>query len=120
MNIKGLVGRSFEVRGTVVALHAFLLAVLVVFSVPAHAAGDRGIVSRVPASYPELAKRMKISGQVKVEATVDADGKVTAVKTISGNRMLSAAAEDAVKKWKFEAGPGVGTTEVDVNFALAN
>jgi TonB family protein len=120
MNIRGFGERSFEVRGTAVAIHTFVLALLIALSVPAHAAGDRGIVSRVPPAYPELAKRMKISGQVKVEATVDAEGRVTAVKTISGNRMLSAAAEDAVKKWKFESGAGAGTTDVDVNFALGN
>jgi TonB family protein len=111
----------FGVRSTAVTLlHTVLLALLIAFSVPAHAAGDRTIVSRVPPAYPELAKRMKISGMVKVEATVDADGKVTSVKTLSGNRMLSPAAEDAVKRWKFESGQGAGTTEVDVNFALAN
>lgn len=121
MTIVSSAGRKFGVRGVVVALlHSLSLALLIAVSVPAHAAGDRAIVSRVPPAYPELAKRMKISGQVKVEATIDPDGKVTAVKTLSGNRMLAPAAEDAVKRWKFEAGSGVGTTEVEVNFALAN
>jgi len=91
---------------------------LLVFSAPAHAVGDRSVVSRVPPLYPELAKRMKISGQVKVEATVDENGKVTAVKTLSGSKMLAPAAEDAVKKWKFESGAGTGTAEVDVIFSL--
>jgi outer membrane biosynthesis protein TonB len=49
---------------------------------------------------------------------VDADGKVTDVKPVSGNRMLSVAAEDAVRRWKFESGAGVATVEVSVNFAL--
>ena len=121
MTIVSFVGRKFGVRGAaVVLLHSLSLALLIAIAVPAHAAGDRAILSRVPPSYPELAKRMKITGQVKVEATIDPDGKVTSVKTLSGNRMLAPAAEDAVKRWKFEAGSGVGTTEVEVNFALAN
>ena len=121
MNVARFGERNRVVRGTAVAmLHTILFVLLITFAVPAHAAGDRAIVSRFPPTYPELAKRMKIAGQVKVEATVDAEGKVTAVKTISGYRMLSPAAEDAVKRWKFESGSGVGTTEVDVNFALGN
>jgi TonB family protein len=92
---------------------------LLLLPISAHAGGDRAIKSRVPPSYPELAKRMKITGMVKLEATVDAEGKVTAVKTIEGNRMLSQAAEDAVHKWKFAPGDGVETVPVEVNFALA-
>jgi TonB family protein len=116
---KGKHARAMR-RGSVAILHALVLAMVFAFSAPAHAAGDRSVVSRVPPVYPELAKRMRISGQVKVEATVDADGKVTAVKTVSGSKMLAPAAEDAVKKWKFESGAGTGTAEVDVTFSLGS
>lgn len=98
---------------------AVALALLLSMSLPAFAGGDRPIKSRVAPAYPELAKRMKISGVVKMEATVDAEGKVTGVKTVEGNRMLSQAAEDAVHKWKFATGEGVETVSVEVNFALA-
>jgi TonB family protein len=86
----------------------------------AHAADDRAIKTRVNPIYPELAKRMRITGVVKLEATVDAEGKVTAVKTISGNRSLAQAAEDAVNKWRYVPGPGVSTVEVELSFGLAN
>ena len=49
---------------------------------------------------------------------MDADGKVTDVKQVSGNHSLSQAAEDAVRKWKFEAAGGSSTMEVTLNFAL--
>jgi TonB family protein len=88
-------------------------------AVTAHAGDERAIKSRVSPVYPELAKRMKISGIVKVEATVDPDGKVTAVKTVSGSRMLSPAAEEAVSKWKYVPAPAPSTEEIAVNFALA-
>jgi len=99
--------------------HLGALLLVLALALPASAAGDRAVKSRVSPSYPEMAKRMKISGAVKIEATVDADGKVTAVKTLDGNRMLATAAEDAVKKWKFEAGAGETTVEATLNFALA-
>ncbi|MGA9072286.1 MAG: energy transducer TonB [Terracidiphilus sp.] len=79
-------------------------------------AEDRAIDQRVPPEYPELAKRMRITGVVKMSVTVDASGKVTEVKTISGNRVLAVAAEEAVRKWKFEPGDGVATLEVSMTF----
>ena len=82
-------------------------------------ASDRLVKSKVPPVYPEIAKRMKITGVVKVEATVDADGKVTDVKTLSGSRTLSPAAEEAVRKWKFAPTGATSTEDVDVNFAMA-
>jgi TonB family protein len=104
--------------GTAV-LRGAALALMVAITLPAGAANDRAVKTKVPPVYPELAKRMKIGGIVKVEATVDADGKVTGVKTLSGNSALTNAAEDAVRKWKFAAGDGSATVEVDVTFTAA-
>jgi TonB family protein len=99
-------------------LQAVALAVLVAMPAPARAADDRPVKSRVAPVYPEIAKRMKIGGLVKIEATVDPEGKVSDVKTISGNRALSAAAEDAVRKWRFVPAAEQSTVDVEVNFAL--
>jgi len=51
-----------------------------------------------------------------VAATVDAAGKVTAVKTLEGNKTLGAAVEEAVAKWKFAPGAGTATVEVTMSF----
>lgn len=99
-------------------LQATVLALLLVLAIPARAGDERAIKSRVPPVYPELAKRMKISGEVKLEATVDADGKVKDVKEVSGNHMLAVAAQEAVRKWRFESGTGDASVVVSVNFAL--
>jgi TonB family protein len=85
----------------------------------AYASADRAVKSRIAPAYPELAKRLKIAGTVRLEATVDADGKVTGVKTLSGSKALSQAAEDAVSKWKFVPGSSISTEDVEVNFALS-
>jgi len=100
-------------------VRAAALALMMAMALPAGAATDRAVKTKVPPVYPELAKRMKISGVVKVEATVDPDGKVTGVKTLSGNTALQSAAEEAVRKWKFAPGEGTDTVNVDVNFAMA-
>jgi TonB family protein len=91
-------------------------------TLPLRAADDhaeRPVKQRVPPTYPELAKRMRISGVVKVSATVAPDGTVSATKTVSGNHMLAGAAEDAVHKWKFVSAPTESTVEVTINFAPA-
>jgi len=61
---------------------------------------------------------MRITGDVKLSVSVSADGKVTDVKSISGNRALSEAAEEAVRKWRFAPGDNTATVEVTVNFSL--
>jgi TonB family protein len=61
---------------------------------------------------------MHITGEVKLEATVDAQGKVKDLKPVSGNHMLEIAAEDAVRQWKFAAGDGDSVVPVTVNFSL--
>jgi TonB family protein len=92
------------------------LALLFAMALPVRAADDRPVKQRVAPIYPEIAKRMHVGGEVKLLATVDASGKVIEVKTLSGNHMLSMAAEDAVRKWKFESGSGESRVDVAVNF----
>ena len=96
-----------------------MIAMAMTVATPLHAADERPVKQRVSPVYPELAKRMRVGGVVKVEATVEADGSVSATKTVSGNHMLSGAAEDAVHKWKFVPGSEKSTVDVEVNFALA-
>src|SRR5580698_4172957 len=94
-----------------IALACFL------FALPGHA-DERRVEKRVPPVYPEIAKRMRIAGVVHVEATVSPDGSVTAAKAVAGNKMLSGAAEDAVKHWKFVPGDAQSTVGIDINFEV--
>jgi TonB family protein len=111
--------RSKHRGRTIKGLQVTALAMAFAFCLPLLAAGERAVKSRVSPVYPELAKRMRITGMVTLEAKVDADGKVVAVKTLTGNRALSPAAEDAVSRWRFVTAPEPSTVTVDVNFALA-
>jgi TonB family protein len=84
-----------------------------------HAGNDRPVKQKAAPVYPEIAKRMRVGGLVKIAATVAPDGTVTATKVLSGSSLLSGAAEDAVHKWKFATASEESTVEVSVNFALA-
>lgn len=75
----------------------------------------RKVVRRVAPAYPELAKRMGVSGSVKLELSVAASGKVKEVKVLGGHPVLASSAKDTAQNWLFEPGPD--TTElVIVNF----
>lgn len=108
-------------RGVARAASTLLLLAVtgLALSVPARA-DDRRVEKRVSPTYPELAKRMHISGVVHVAATVAPDGSVSAVKAVSGSKMLSPAAEEAVKHWKFVPASAESTVDIDINFEAAN
>jgi protein TonB len=59
------------------------------------------VVSKVPPEYPVVAKQLKLEGTVELEAVLAEDGKVAEVRIVSGNPVLTKAAADAVRKWKF-------------------
>jgi TonB family protein len=64
---------------------------------PAH------LISSVPPSYPSLARTQHIAGDVRVDALIDATGRVTTMKVVSGPSLLHQAAMDALRQWKYQA-----------------
>jgi TonB family protein len=72
--------------------------------------------SKVAPVYPELARRMNISGVVKIQITVAGNGSIKDAKLVGGHPVLANAALDAVKKWRFEAGPQESTGIVEFHF----
>ena len=120
MNTARLQKGSFRLRLVAAKmLQALALALVVTLAMPANAAENRAARVKVSPIYPEIAKRMKVSGAVDVEATVDAAGNVSDAKAVSGNKLLAPAAEDAVRKWKFESGSGMSKVKVEINFAMS-
>jgi TonB family protein len=95
---------------------AILSTLLAVPALQAQEEGQRKATLRVSPSYPELARRMNVSGTVKLEVTITPEGKVKSVKPIGGHPVLVAAADEAVKKWKFEPANSSTTEVVAVQF----
>ena len=77
---------------------------------------DRKAKSKVAPVYPELARRMNITGVVKVQITVAANGSIKNTKLVGGHPVLANAALDAVKKWRFEAASQESTGIVEFRF----
>jgi TonB family protein len=100
-----------------ILLQGAALAFVLVLAMPVTAADGRAVKSRVAPVYPEIAKRLRISGTVKLEATIDTEGTVKDVKAVSGNGMLVTAAEDAVRKWKYSPASEESTVTIAVDFS---
>jgi TonB family protein len=85
---------------------------------PAFADEDSGrkVKSKVAPAYPELAKRMNVTGTVKVEVVIAANGIVKSTKVIGGHPLLVEPAVDAVRKWKYEPASSDTTTTVEFHF----
>jgi protein TonB len=60
------------------------------------------LIKSVPPVYPALARQMRIQGAVELLANIGKDGSITAVKLLNGDSVLSHAAIDAVKQWKYK------------------
>lgn len=77
---------------------------------------DRKVKSKVSPEYPDLARRMNITGVVRVQVTVAPNGTVKNAKLVGGHPLLANAAMEAVKKWHFEVGPQESTGIVEFRF----
>jgi protein TonB len=60
------------------------------------------LIFSVPPVYPTLAKSQHVSGNVLVDALIDANGRVTTTKIVSGPTLLHQAAMDALRQWKYQ------------------
>jgi TonB family protein len=79
--------------------------------------GKRKVKSKVAPAYPELAKRMNVTGKVKIEVVITPDGRVKSTRVIGGHPLLVQACQDAVKEWKFAAAPEESTQIVEFEFS---
>jgi len=76
----------------------------------------RKVKTKTAPAYPELAKRMNVSGKVKIEVVITPDGHVKSTRVVGGHPLLVQACQDAVKEWKFVPAPEETTQVVEFEF----
>jgi TonB family protein len=79
-------------------------------------------LTKVQPIYPELARRMNVTGTVHVAIVVDTTGKVISAKALDGSPVLRGSAELAVKQWRFKPAtmngkPVTGSGTVSIMFS---
>jgi TonB family protein len=82
--------------------------------------GKRKVKTKVAPSYPQLARRMNVTGRVKIEVIITPDGRVKSTRAVGGHPLLVQACVDAVKEWKFVAAPEETTQVVEFEFGGNN
>jgi protein TonB len=82
------------------------------------------LMKKVQPNYPPLARSARIQGQVVLQAVIGKDGTIQNLRAISGHPMLTPAAIDAVRQWRYKpyflnGEPVEVDTQITVNFTLA-
>ncbi len=82
------------------------------------------LIHQVKPNYPPLARQARIQGSVVLQAVIAKDGSIQGLHVVSGHPMLTPAAIDAVKQWRYKpyflnGEPVEVETVVTVNFTLA-
>jgi periplasmic protein TonB len=83
------------------------------------------LIKRVQPRYPQNALAMRVQGSVLLQATINKEGNISNLKTISGDAVLARAASEAVKQWRYKpyylnGEPVDIETQITVNFKLPN
>jgi TonB family protein len=110
---------SFQVwrRALVVALLS-TITFISGLNLVAHAQEENGrkVQTKIRPEYPDVARRMKLGGVVKMQLMVAPNGTVKDVKLVGGHPLLAHAAIDAVRRWHYEARPQTTTENVEFRF----
>jgi TonB family protein len=77
----------------------------------------------VDTTYPLLGQHMRVQGSVVLQAVVGTDGNIEDLRVLSGPAILTAAAQQAVRQWRFKPylqnGQPVETkARITVNFSI--
>jgi protein TonB len=78
--------------------------------------GKRKIVTQVKPVYPELARKMNMTGTVRLMVTVAAGGNVVRSEELGGSPVLVQAALDAIAKAKWEPSAQESKELVEIKF----
>ena len=78
--------------------------------------GKRKVKTKVTPAIPELARRMNITGKVKIEVVIAPDGRVKSSRAVGGHPVLVQTCLDAIKEWKFDPPPEETTQMVEFEF----
>jgi len=76
----------------------------------------RKVLSHPEPQYPEVARRLMLSGSVKVQVIISPDGKIKETKIIGGHPIFVHTVEETLKDWKYT--PAAAETTATLEFAF--
>jgi TonB family protein len=106
--------------GVVCIAAAVFALVLTQSTAQAPSPAERRVVSKIAPLYPEIAKRHRIKGVVRLEVVVERSGNVKSMKALGGSPLLVESAAYAVRQWKFEPADKQTTEIIRLAFDYAD
>jgi TonB family protein len=76
----------------------------------------RKIKFKTNPQFSDLARRMNLSGKVKIELVIAPDGHVKSSRAVGGHPILVQSCMEAVRGWRFEAFPEETTQIIEFEF----
>jgi len=107
-------------RFAVSAVTVAMLTSAAVAQTPTTDEGKRKVKSKYTPAYPEIARRMNVTGKVKIEVIITPDGRVRSTRVVGGHPLLVQVCEDSVKEWKFFPAPEETTQVIEFDFHGSN
>lgn len=98
------------------AARTLLVLALTMASVSLMAQEGRKVIANPVPIYPETARRFRLTGVVKVQVVIGADGKIKETKVIGGHPLLVDAVQETLKNWKYAPANGETTAQLEFNF----
>jgi TonB family protein len=102
--------------GLRVGATTLLFAIAVSGVLPVRAQSKRQAKHLVTPIVPELAKKLNLTGTVRIEVTIAPDGNVKRSRVVGGHPVLAMAAEAAADKCTFEPGPAETSEIIEFKF----
>jgi len=78
------------------------------------------VLKKVIPVYPDILKKMNVSGTVRMQVTIAADGTVKDIEARGGNAIFIDSVAAAVRNWKFVPGERQRTAEISVTFTCCS
>jgi TonB family protein len=101
---------------TKIAARTLLAMALILAAVNLPAQETRKAISNPVPVYPEVAKRIHLSGVVKVQVVIGPDGKIKETRVIGGHPVLVSAVEETLKNWKYAPASSETSTALEFSF----
>jgi TonB family protein len=95
---------------------AVRVLVFSLMTVSAYGQEGRKLIAQPVPEYPQAARRARLSGTVKVQVVIAADGQVKEVKVIGGHPLFVEVTLEALKRWRYT--PGNSETIVPLEFSF--
>ena len=81
------------------------------------------LINRVVPAFPEMARRLRVSGTVRLLGIIGKDGRIRELRVLSGHPLLRQSALDAVGQWVYSptilgGQPVEVEAPIDVNFEI--